>query len=318
MNRFIVKLERKLGRFAIPHLTFFMIGFYVIGYILSAINAEAAGYMSLNPALILKGQVWRIFTWIVIPPQTLDGNFLSLFLVIVMLFFYLSIGTNLERAWGNFRYNLYIFGGMLVTLVAAFIVYFALTAHFGAGSEAIVGGSVGTFATTYYILMSMFLGFAATFPDAQVFLYFVIPIRVKWLGLIYAALMIYDTIGNIRMIVSGGALSPIFWIPVVIMAASLLNFVIFYFSTRGNIINRMKNAKRKRDYERSMEEGRRVFSANVDQARGESGPVARHRCEICGRTELTDPDLEFRFCSKCEGSHEYCMEHLFTHSHIHK
>ena len=317
MEKLMLKLERKLGRFAIPHLTFFMIGFYVIGYILSAINEQAAGFMALNPALILKGQVWRIFTWIVIPPRALEGNFLSLFLTIVMLFFYLSIGTSLERAWGNFRYNLYIFGGMLITLIAAFIIYFILSAAAASGEtgELIVGGFVGAFTSTYYILMSMFLGFAATFPDAQVYLYFVLPIRVKWLGIIYFALMIYDAIGYIRMIASGGI---IYWVPVVIMAASIMNFVIFYFSTRGNIINRMQNAKRRREYERSVEEGRRVFSANVEQARGEGGRVARHRCEVCGRTELTDPDLEFRFCSKCDGSHEYCMDHLFTHTHVHE
>ncbi len=315
MEKLILKLERKLGRFAIPHLTFFMIGFYVIGYILAAINEEAAGFMALNPALILKGQVWRIFTWIVIPPRALEGNFLSLFLTIVMLFFYLSIGTNLERAWGNFRYNLYIFGGMLITLIAAFVIYFILSAAAGAGEsgELIVGGFIGAFTSTYYILMSMFLGFAATFPDAQVYLYFVLPIRVKWLGIIYFALMIYDAIGFIRMIAAGGI---IYWIPVVIMAASIMNFLIFYFSTRGNIISRMQSAKRRRDYDRSVEEGRRAFSANVDHARSGAGPAARHRCEICGRTELTDPDLEFRFCSKCGGSHEYCMEHLFTHTHV--
>ncbi len=316
MNKFVLKLERKFGRFAIPHLTFFMIGFYVIGYILQAINEDAAGFMALNPAMILKGQIWRIFTWIVIPPRALEGNFLSLFFVVIMLFFYLSIGSNLERAWGAFRYNLYIFGGMLVTLIAAFIMYFVLAARIGAGSEAIVGGYIGVFTTTYYILMSIFLGFAATFPDAQVFLYFVIPIRVKWLGIVYFALMAYDVIGNLRLAFAGGVLSPIYWIPVIVMVASLLNFFISYFSTRGNIINRMQNAKRRREYEHSVEEGRKIFSANVDRTRGESGPVARHRCEICGRTELTDPDLEFRFCSKCGGSHEYCMEHLFTHQHV--
>ncbi len=313
MNNFIEKMERKIGRFAIPHLTFFMIGFYVIGYILAAVNQQAAGYMALNPALILRGEVWRIFTWIVIPPTTLQSNFLSFFFTIIMLFFYLSIGSNLERAWGNFRYNLYIFGGMILTLIGAFVIYFILTAGKDELTVLTVGTFVGAFTTTYYILMSIFLGFAATFPDAQVLLYFVIPIRVKWLGIIYFALMLYDVFGYVRNIIAGGV---IFWVPIVIMISSLINFALFFFSTRGNFVHKMQNAKRRREFERSVEEGRKTFAANVERAREGSAPVPRHRCEICGRTELTDPDLEFRFCSKCGGNHEYCMEHLFTHEHV--
>lgn len=313
MNRLVQKLERKFGRYAIPHLTYFMIGFYVIGYLLAAINETAAGYMALNPALILRGQVWRLFTWIVIPPQALEGNFLSLFFVIVMLFFYLAIGSTLERSWGSFRFNLYVFGGMLITVIGAFCVYFALSAGADEVIALTVGALVGAFTSTYYILMSLFLAYAATFPDAQVYLYFVLPIRVKWLGIVYAALMLYDIIGYVRQLVAG---VQMFWIPIVIMVSSLVNFILFYFSTRGNFVNRMQNARRRREYARSVEEGRRIFSANVDRTRAE-GSKARHRCEVCGRTELTDPDLEFRFCSKCDGSHEYCMEHLFTHEHIH-
>ena len=134
------------------------------------------------------------------------------------------------------------------------------------------------------------------------------------------------------------------WIPIIAMVAALLNFFIFFFSTRDFRRYSPQERKRRRDFQRGIEEGRRRYENNVNRARGsqsananyrnpfqqraagktgfasQSGAAVfkptRHRCEICGRTEASDPDLEFRFCSKCEGNHEYCMEHLYTHTHI--
>ncbi|MBR3231087.1 MAG: hypothetical protein IKF75_00250, partial [Lachnospiraceae bacterium] len=181
MNRLLRKLEQKYGKWAIPNLTTVMIVCYVIGYVLLTVNAGIISYMTLEPGLILRGQVWRLITWIVIPPSggTFAG-FGSLFIVI-MLFFYYSIGRSLERAWGMFRYNVYILGGMLVTVIAAFICYFVFSAIYG-GSV-----SVGMYFSTYYVTTSMFLAFAATFPDAVVLLMFIIPVKVKYLGILYFA-----------------------------------------------------------------------------------------------------------------------------------
>ena len=323
MNKLYQKLERKLGRYAVPNLTVIIIGCYVIGYILTLINADIAAYMTLEPYLILKGQVWRLITWLVIPPSSL-----SIF-TIIMLFFYLSIGRSLERAWGDFRYNIYIFGGIILTIIAAFICYFVFSAMAGHG---VVFGSGGRSPfSTYYICMSIFLGFAATFPDAQVYLYFILPIRIKWLGILYAAFLVYDAVGYVRAIAAGytGA-----WVYIVAMAASLVNFVIFFFTTRN--IRRLSpgEMKRRQEFRKAMAasaarqqgsapgaNGSGTSAAGYGNGRPAGGREAsastpRHRCEICGRTDITDPDMDFRFCSKCSGSHEYCSEHLFTHIHI--
>lgn len=95
---FLNKLERKFGRYAIPHLTTYIIITYVIGYLLNYAFPSALGYMTLDPYMIIfHGQVWRLVSWLLIPPSSLD------IFTVIMLFFYYSIGSSLERAWGDFR-----------------------------------------------------------------------------------------------------------------------------------------------------------------------------------------------------------------------
>lgn len=309
MEQFLNKLEKKIGRYAIPHLTAVMIACYVIGYIMQGVNTNAAAYMSLNIYAILHGQIWRIVTWILIPPSDFD------ILTIIMLLFYLSIGTALEKVWGDFRYNVYIIGGMLISLIAAFVTYFAVVAGMG-GSEAAgiyAGNEIGLFFTTYYICLSMLLAYAATFPDATVYLFFVIPVKMKWLGIIYGAFIIYEAVTYLRYVGQSAA----YIIPVVAIAASLLNFLIFFLSSRKRIHLTAEQRRRRREFRRASEKsvgkpaGRASESGGVISIR-----KPRHRCEVCGRTDLSNPELEFRYCSKCAGSHEYCMDHLYTHRHI--
>ncbi len=148
---FLNKLERKFGRYAIPHLTTYIIITYVIGYLLNYAFPSALGYMTLDPYMIIfHGQVWRLVSWLLIPPSSLD------IFTVIMLFFYYSIGSSLERAWGDFRYNVYIFFGIIMTIIGAFLLFvFTGFSYFG-----IYGLSF----STYYISLSIFLGFAMSFP----------------------------------------------------------------------------------------------------------------------------------------------------------
>ena len=125
----ISKLERKFGRYAITNLTLLFIGSNALGYLLMYTTPALLAYLTLEPGLILRGQVWRLITWIVIPS---GGNVLA---VIIMLFFYYSIGTSMERTWGTFRYNLYLFSGILFTVIGAFILYFIFGGGYGYGSN---------------------------------------------------------------------------------------------------------------------------------------------------------------------------------------
>lgn len=279
----IDKLERKFGRFGVENLTMYVIICYVVGYFLAYFNPSLLSMLSLEPALILRGQIWRIITWVIYPPSMSN----VLWFVIAIVFFYYPIGTSLERTWGNFRYTLYIFSGILFSVIGAFILYF-ITGAYG----------IGSLFNTYYISLSVFLAYALSYPDMQILLWFVIPIKMKWMAIVYGVMVLYDMITYLRMGL---------WVYVVPIIASLLNFVLFFFSTRNMQRYNPKEVHRRREFKKAVAQSR------VNPA---TGGITKHKCAICGRTEKDDPNLEFRFCSKCNGNYEYCQDHLFTHQHV--
>ena len=283
--KFIDKLERKFGRFGIPNLTIYMIVCYVIGYALMIVNPGILNWLSLEPAYILRGQVWRLVTWVLYPPST-SG---VLWFAIAVLFFYYPIGTSLERTIGTFKYTLYILSGVLFTILGAFILYFLL------GGNVLVGNVF----STYYISLSTFLAYAMCYPDMSVLLMFIIPVKMKWMAVFYVVIVAYEMI---QYIMAGA------WYLVIPIVASLLNFIIFYFGTKDFSRYNPKEVHRRNEFRRAMEPQGRMKSG--------SGSVTKHKCAICGRTELDDPNLEFRFCSRCNGNYEYCQDHLFTHTHV--
>ena len=283
--KFIDKLERKFGRFGIPNLTIYMIVCYVIGYALMIVNPGILNWLSLEPAYILRGQVWRLVTWVLYPPST-SG---VLWFAIAVLFFYYPIGTSLERTIGTFKYTLYILSGVIFTILVVFILYFLL------GGNVLVGNVF----STYYISLSTFLAYAMCYPDMQVLLMFIIPVKMKWMAIFYVVIVVYEMI----QYVMAGA-----WYLVIPIVASLLNFIIFYFGTKDFSRYNPKEIHRRNEFRRAMEPQGRMKSG--------SGSVTKHKCAICGRTELDDPNLEFRFCSRCNGNYEYCQDHLFTHTHV--
>ncbi|WP_195478227.1 hypothetical protein [Ruminococcus sp. D55t1_190419_H1] len=283
--KFIDKLERKFGRFGIPNLTIYMIVCYVIGYALMIVNPGILNWLSLEPAYILRGQVWRLVTWVLYPPST-SG---VLWFAIAVLFFYYPIGTSLERTIGTFKYTLYILSGVVFTILGAFILYFLL------GGNVLVGNVF----STYYISLSTFLAYAMCYPDMQVLLMFIIPVKMKWMAIFYVVIVVYEMI---QYIMAGA------WYLVIPIVASLLNFIIFYFGTKDFSRYNPKEIHRRNEFRRAMEPQGRMKSG--------SGSVTKHKCAICGRTELDDPNLEFRFCSRCNGNYEYCQDHLFTHTHV--
>lgn len=293
MEKMLNKLERKYGKYAIERLSLYLILAYVIGYTLQF--SGSLDFLRLNPYEIANGQIWRIVTWVIVPPERF-----SIF-TIIMLFLYYSLGTTLERTWGTFRYNVYIFSGMIFTLIGAALLYVVLVCVLGLDG-AFIGRNVALCVSTYYINMSIFLAFAATYPDMQLLLYFIIPIKIKWLGILYGVLLFFDMIqGNIFVRV--------------IIAMSLLNFVIFYLSTRN-----LHGGYRKAKWTKGFSFGNASTTTNTQRneynnQRRANPSITKHRCAICGQTEKDNSELEFRFCSKCNGNYEYCNVHLFTHIH---
>ena len=279
--------EKKFGKYAIKNLSLTLIMCYAAGYLIEMVLPGLFYFLTLNPYAIIHGQVWRLVTWILIPPDSSN-----LFFVLLMLYFYYSLGTSLERTWGTYRYNVYIFSGMLFTIIGSFLMmgycYLVRPADMVAYGPSVFFSAVSPLFSTYYVNMSIFLAFAATFPEVQVLLMFIIPLTVKVLGIIYGVMLIANFI-------QGSAYSRF------AMAASLFNFVVFWITSKNHIHMSPKQVKRRQEF-------RREVKRNTG--------VTKHKCAICGRTELDSPDLEFRFCSKCNGNYEYCQEHLFTHQHV--
>lgn len=287
--KFLNKLERKLGRYAITGLMRYIVVLFVFGLFVGTFMPEVyTKYLILDFSQVAKGQVWRLITFL-IPASSLNG---LLFLVISIYFYYI-IGNSLENAWGAFRLNLYFFSGVIFNIIAAFIVY--LTAH-----VSIAGSSLDIVCST------LFFAFAAMYPNMQFLFYFIIPIKAKYLAWFQGIMYIYDIY---QYIVHEQ------YFLIIPLVVSLLNFLIFFTATRNYHRISPSEFKRKATYRREVNNARN--QGNVTQFKGRN-VITRHKCAVCGRTELDDDKLEFRFCSKCDGNYEYCMDHLFTHEHVHK
>lgn len=276
------KLERKLGKYAIPNLMFYIIILYVAGFVLSLFDPTFYySYLSLDAAAIMHGQVWRLVTFLIQPPSA------SAWFMVFALYLYYMIGRQLEYAWGTFKFNLYFFMGVLFNIVASLAVYLLLDVRILMG--------------TYYLNSALFLSYAVLHANEQFYLFFIVPIKVKWLAWIEVFLFGYSIISAFS---SGLVVGLAVTIEIVV---ALLNFLIFFFATRNMKRFSPKEIKRKQVYRKEVQAGKQ-------QSQYANG--AKHRCTVCGRTELDDENLEFRYCSKCNGNYEYCQDHLFTHEHI--
>lgn len=286
----ISKLERKFGKYAIPNLMNYIIILYIFGFVL---DTFAYGfyeqYLALDAYAILHGQVWRIFTFIIQPPST------NLIFVVFTMYLYYMIGRTLEYVWGTFRFNLYYFMGVAFHILAAMLTYFIFQVSLPIG--------------TFYLNLALFFAFVSLNPNQQFLLFGILPIKAKYLAYLDAAFFVYTILQAFMPAYGGNAIYGWYYKALALEAfVSFLNFLIFFFST-----NRMKRfapgeIKRKHSYQKAVRQGQREMQY------GNGG--TRHKCAVCGRTELDGDHLEFRYCSKCNGNYEYCQDHLFTHEHV--
>jgi hypothetical protein len=243
-------------------------------WILGAVNPVLAGYLTFDPALVLRGQIWRVITFALCPPSM--GV-----LAFVAIYFYYWIGSILERQWGTPQFNIYFFAGLILTLVYGFLVYFIT------GTRLVLDAQ--------YVYLSMFFSFAVLFPNMEVLLFFILPIKIKWLALVDARFFIYYII----ILPFPFSLLPI---------VAVLHFVIFCGGTLLGYIAPL----RARRYGNTIDFKRAAKRIKREQA---SQPY-RHKCAVCGRTDTEYPELEFRYCSRCVGYHCFCMDHINNHIHF--
>ncbi|HAU87970.1 MAG TPA: hypothetical protein DCW90_21585 [Lachnospiraceae bacterium] len=288
--KFINKLERKYYKYAITDL----MKYFMLVWVLSTAiyNYVPYGYMmyenfgALDFGMIFKGQIWRLVTFIFKPYSIRSIVDILFFAIQVSL--YLYIGRSLENAWGAFRFNLFFLSGIIFNILGGLVYYIGIN---------LAGGFLAAYMGRYdvgmeYLFQSMFFAFAVLYPNVEVLLYCIIPIKVKYIALIDAVFLANTMFGAL------GAKQ--YYIPVGILVA-LINFFVFYFSSR--------NYKK---FSPKMQKRKVTFHREVHQA----SAGTRHKCAVCGRTELDGENLEFRYCSKCKGNLEYCQEHLFTHEHV--
>jgi len=262
------RLERALGRHAIPDLSLYIVlgQLMVLGFaLLGGFNPEP---LALQPAAVLAGQVWRPLTFIFVPPVTTISMTGAIFLAFGWYLFYL-MGGALEQHWGVFRYNAFLFLGWLLTVAAAFV-------------------TPGAYASNGYIALTVFLAFAYLNPDFVMYIFFILPVKIKWLALI-------AWIGTGFAFVTGS------WPGRLMILASIGNFLVFF----------------SRDIALSLRSGKRKMAWQAQAFGAEkSEREPRHRCHVCGKTDVSHPQLDFRYCSKCAGDECYCSEHLFNHEHV--
>ena len=290
------EFEKKFGKYAVKNLTIKLIACYIIGYILyyAPSGVQILDFLTLDPYKILHGQVWRLVSWILVPPNSGGSN---IFFTLIMLYFYYSIGTTMEGVWGRYKYNLYIFTGLILMIVAAFLTYIIICFQVGTDNQETIAGLMQLismqYMSTYYINMSILLAFAATFPDNVILFMFIIPLKMKWLGIFYGIYLAFEALNGL---VHG---AYYVFMPI---AASLMTFAIFWLTSGRFMHLRPREIKRRNQFKRSV----KITPPGI----------SRHKCAVCGRTEEDYPDGEFRFCSKCNGNYEYCKDHLFTHEHV--
>jgi membrane associated rhomboid family serine protease len=240
--------------------------------------------LSFNPSQILTGQVWRLVTWLFLP---LNNNLLF---TAIMLYFYYFIGTTLEREWGTPKFTLFYLLGVLLNIIYGFVIWIVL------GSPNLASASL---LAPNFLNLSMFFAFAALFPDHRVMLLFIIPIKIKWLAIINAFFFAYSIIVNL---LAGDFIDA--FLPLV----AIFNFILFcggdvlaYIRPHksrfsGNTINFKKAAKKAR--------------------RDKESQPYRHKCAVCGKTDTEYPNMEFRYCSRCDGYHCFCQDHINNHIHF--
>ena len=240
-----------------------------------------------NRAAILHGQVWRLFTYPLVYMASM-GTTGIIWGAIGMFFFYWC-GTVLEQYWGTLRFNAYYLAGILLTDIAALIL--------------------GAVADSYYVNLSLFLAVATLLPDQQIRIWFVIPVKMKWLAWIDLGLTLIGVVLGIVAMIAGFSEGEVYldWLlPLVPVGVWLL----FFGKQTANVLpDVLRYHPKHKSWKRAVKQGR-IYEVPNKQGQ------ARFRCTVCGRTELTDPGLEFRYCSKCAGYRCYCEDHIHDHVHI--
>lgn len=288
------KLRSKFDRFCyrhsnwgIPNLMLYVVIGSAIVFVMSLVNGGDALYdlLCFNKAKILQGQVWRLFTFVF--TYSLGGGFLTP----IMLFFFYFMGNHIERQMGTFRFNLFYFSGVILMDLFAMVFFPAY-----ARQEQVLPILTVYSAMAYYHHLSLLLAFATLNPDSQFLIMFIIPIKAWVMGLIYLILLSIEVFN---------ASFPVMCFPHNLFPlVAVANYFLFFGSDVRNLFPKRSKQRRAQ------------YTTVQKQAKKQAEPQYQHRCVICGRTDVSHPELEFRYCSKCNGYFCYCEDHINNHTHV--
>ena len=266
-------------RFGIPNLMrVIVIGTVAVYLLMMFAGYEAISFLEFSLEGIKRFELWRLVTFIFVPS---DG---SPFWLAISLYLYHWIGSTLEQRWCTARFNLYYLSGVVLTLLGATLASLLSGYHWL------------TVAGTYYVNMSLFLAFAALYPNVQLLIFFVIPVKIKWLAWIDIA---FFALGIVTSLMAGSVIG------VVLPIVALLNFAVFIWPEVKYQADRFQHRHSRQTVQ---------FKKAVKQQQQQRG--YHHKCCVCGKTDTDYPDMTFRYCSKCAGFRCYCEEHIFSHVHF--
>lgn len=257
-------IEKKLRRFALPNITLYLIVGQSFFYLVWKLKSLDLMRVMLIGDRVLDGEVWRLVTFIFIPPLT------NLLFAFFGWYLFYIMGTALEKLWGTARYNLYL----LIAYVASVAVCFISPEYP---------------ATNVFIGTSVFLAFAFLNPNFQLYIFFILPVKIKWLALLTWIGYIF----TIVMAVNSGN-----WLNCLLVLAAVSNFFLFFHD----------------DIRRKLKSGRKRMKSQTERFDVKDEPF--HVCAACGITDKTHPGMAFRYCSKCSGGPGYCTDHIDNHEHV--
>lgn len=284
MKKLMNKIDRFCWRhpnFGIPNLMIYVVIGTAIVWLFTMMDTTEtlSYYLYFNPALFCRGQVWRLVTYIIMPTSSRP------LMLLIQLYFYYFIGSSLEREWGKGRFTIYYFMGILLTVLYSLIVYW------------ITGYAYSVSAS--YIHLSMFFAFATLWPEQKVLLLYFIPVKIKWLGIVDA---VFFALSTILSLVAGDVIGAL--LPLVAVA----NYLIFC----GGWLFDYLRPSRARQKARTIEF--KAAARRTQETQRQQG--YSRKCSVCGRTDASHPELEFRYCSRCQGYHCFCIDHINNHIHF--
>lgn len=270
--------------FGIPNLMLYIVVGNVAVYLLDLLSSGTFSPMlEFIPYYLFQGQVWRLVTFLFVPSDT------NVIFLAISLYFYYWIGSSLERAWGTARFTMFY----LIGLAASILVGLLSCLVYGIDYP-------GAVTSTSYLNLSLFFSIATLYPDMQILLFFIIPVKIKWVAYLDAVVMV---VGIFSCIGAGEYLMAL--LPVL----AIVNYLIFFGEDLFAALRGKTGTFRHQTSRKTIN-----FKLAARKRKAEKGYL--HRCCVCGITDTQDPNMEFRYCSKCAGYRCYCSEHIKNHIHV--